>query len=312
MITSPSDPQYSALDLGFNRLLIKPSTLSDTPEMVNFLTGGVAAKSLDSGELLGNTVVKKGYIQSENFVTGVSGWKLDYLGNLEANDGTFRGALGATTGTIGGWTIGATTLTGGDLTLDSTGIVSIILGLGTLQLNSSGLEFYVGAYYNSSVRLRTGVGPVGASDTVEMAFSVGSSATDFTISAVRTASNVGHFSRVSGSVADLGTTGLRWETIYLVNNPDVSSSVELKKEIVSTRYGLKDILKLEPVEYKWKIGDNKLKIGLIAEEVKKIIPEAAPDEGSYRPGDLIPILVQAIKDLNNKIEYLEKEINKLK
>jgi hypothetical protein len=42
-----------------------------------------------------------GEIQSENFVTGVSGWRFDAQGNLEANDGTFRGAIEASSIDIG-------------------------------------------------------------------------------------------------------------------------------------------------------------------------------------------------------------------
>jgi len=39
----------------------------------------------------------KGEFKSPNFQVGVAGWKLDDQGNLEANDGTFRGALVANT-----------------------------------------------------------------------------------------------------------------------------------------------------------------------------------------------------------------------
>lgn len=37
--------------------------------------------------------VQKGWLQSGNFVTGVSGWQLTAAGNLEANTGTFRGSI---------------------------------------------------------------------------------------------------------------------------------------------------------------------------------------------------------------------------
>jgi hypothetical protein len=37
--------------------------------------------------------IKSGNIQSGNFVSGSSGWQLDSSGNLEANDGTFRGTI---------------------------------------------------------------------------------------------------------------------------------------------------------------------------------------------------------------------------
>lgn len=48
------------------------------------------------------TVMKGGAMQSPNFALGVSGWKIDANGDVEFNDGTFRGALSATTIDIGG------------------------------------------------------------------------------------------------------------------------------------------------------------------------------------------------------------------
>ena len=50
---------------------------------------GVPAQFISTGELNGNIEVVDGYIQSKNFVSGVSGWRID-LDSLEANDGNFR------------------------------------------------------------------------------------------------------------------------------------------------------------------------------------------------------------------------------
>jgi len=46
--------------------------------------------------------ILKRALQSDNFETGVSGWRITAEGDLEANDGTFRGAITATSGTISG------------------------------------------------------------------------------------------------------------------------------------------------------------------------------------------------------------------
>ena len=51
---------------------------------------------------VGQQKLVSGMIQSANFVTGVQGWQLLPNGNLEANNGTFRGAISATTIDIGG------------------------------------------------------------------------------------------------------------------------------------------------------------------------------------------------------------------
>lgn len=53
-------------------------------------------------------------LESTNFSTGVSGWRLDADGNLEANDGNFRGDITGASGTFSG------TLTGGSLNIPDT------------------------------------------------------------------------------------------------------------------------------------------------------------------------------------------------
>lgn len=53
--------------------------LSNPPGAVNAFTDSVSPSQLDSGELQGNTTVVDGYLKSQNYVAGVSGWYLDAL-----------------------------------------------------------------------------------------------------------------------------------------------------------------------------------------------------------------------------------------
>lgn len=93
----------------------------------NNYTEGTNPSTVASGSLGSQLTVDDGYLQSGNFITGSTGWQLDADGNLEANSGTFRGTITATTGAIGGFDIGtdylrdaansmglASTVTGGD------------------------------------------------------------------------------------------------------------------------------------------------------------------------------------------------------
>lgn len=109
-----------------------------------------------------------------------------------------------------------------------------------------------------------------------------------------------------------------------------TSDIRQKKSIKPLSYGLTEILKLKPKSYNYYTGkmrtgkDGKRKaveitkssiksFGLIAQEVYGIIPEAV-----YKPKDekvafwglrekrLMPILINAIKELNNKIVKLER------
>lgn len=120
--------KYTTDELGYSRVLVKEPVLEDYeyPEesvpvaASNSFTGGTSASTISSGDLTGNLNVVAGYIQSTNFSSGVTGWKIDATGNLEANTGTFRGSLYATTGNIGDWIISTT-----GLYYDGTGTPSI-------------------------------------------------------------------------------------------------------------------------------------------------------------------------------------------
>jgi hypothetical protein len=73
-----------------------------------------------------NLIQASGAMISPNFVSGSAGWSLDSLGNLEAQNGIFRGSISAssitggtiTGGAISGGTIDGTVITGGTIRTD--------------------------------------------------------------------------------------------------------------------------------------------------------------------------------------------------
>ncbi len=79
-------------------------------------------------------------------------------------------------------------------------------------------------------------------------------------------------------------------------------------------YGLTEVMKLRPVGYNWIDPSNKgNKIGLLAQEVKKVIPEVViGDETKEKLGmnyaEMVPVLINAIKELNNEVNGLEQLI----
>ena len=94
-----------------------------------------------------------------------------------------------------------------------------------------------------------------------------------------------------------------------------SSDLRLKDVVGNISGSLEKICNLRPIEYTLKTDKSKdLKSGLIAQEVYDILPQVVdkPDteldaKGKTRYwgiqyGDLIPYLIDAIKELNNKIE----------
>lgn len=96
-----------------------------------------------------------------------------------------------------------------------------------------------------------------------------------------------------------------------------ASDVRLKKDIEPIENNLEKLSKLSGVTYHWKNSPDKSKqLGLIAQDVKKVYPEAVKEnkEGflsvSYQI--LVAPIIEAIKELNSQDKELKREIASLK
>lgn len=141
-----------------------------------------------------------------------------------------------------------------------------------------------------------------------------------------------HVEPFTNNAWDLGNATFRWRNIYLNNQPNVGSDRRIKENIKAIPYGLDAILKMNPVQYNLiGVPSSDVSLGLIAQDVKKIIPEIVSVENtsdrngqdvrvadpslpkgmhSIRYGDLIPVLIKAIQELEEKIRVLEAEVSK--
>jgi hypothetical protein len=108
----------------------------------------------------------------------------------------------------------------------------------------------------------------------------------------------------SSGTQNIGTTSLRWNTLYATNGTINTSDVREKNIVGPLKYGLNEVLKLKPVSFVWKPElkrEKDVHLGLIAQEVANVIPEIV--DTSYEPsygmkyGELIPVCIQAIKEL---------------
>ncbi len=115
----------------------------------------------------------------------------------------------------------------------------------------------------------------------------------------------------------LGTSTHRWLKVYAVNGTIQTSDRRMKKDIKDLNYGLNTVLQLRPVSYRWKKGNQNLNLGLIAQEVQKLIPEVV-DVGDdeiktlgMKYTDLIPVLINAIKEQQKIISSQNTKINGL-
>lgn|GEM_PF-4174760 len=95
---------------------------------------------------VGNIRITPNSLESVNFGAGLNGFRIGSDGNAEFNNVTVRGTIFATQGVVGNWAIGATQLTGGNVTLDSSGVIKVGSGNEVAILSSvdSQYRFWVG------------------------------------------------------------------------------------------------------------------------------------------------------------------------
>jgi hypothetical protein len=91
------------------------------------------------------------------------------------------------------------------------------------------------------------------------------------------------------------------------------SDGRLKENINDLQNSLEIVKKLDGKEYNFKDRSRK-SYGFIAQEIEQILPDIVDNDKngikSISYGDIIPILSNAIKELNNKIDLLENKISK--
>lgn len=100
------------------------------------------------------------------------------------------------------------------------------------------------------------------------------------------------------------------------------SDIRYKKNITPLNHALANVTKLQGVNYYWKTDEfaekkftNDRQIGFIAQETEKVFPEMViTDKDGFKMVDyarITPVLVEAIKELNEKNTALEKKIERL-
>mgnify|MGYP001579175806 CR=1 FL=1 len=271
------------------------------------------------------TKVSGSFLQSANFVSGVSGWKLDSNGNITA--------LG---GTIGGWTIGVTTLTGTNVVLDSAGVVKVTQTcLSNIRMDSVGYSFFVSDALNAYIGLSTGSTPYVSGTQVTLTFQAGGDvSTGIAFDLAKTASNVGNLSPASGDTIDLGTSvsyfneinyktltdrgclGSFDEGVELQDGSkvsDIEAIKSIKKHPTNkTIYGVpmfdystmpKAVYKPAPIANKDIYENRDGKIGkLLFKKGEKIGVDGAETTA------LISIMLGAIKELEARVKILESRL----
>jgi hypothetical protein len=104
------------------------------------------------------------------------------------------------------------------------------------------------------------------------------------------------------------------DSVYVGGNVSASayttrSDFNLKDDIFDLKYGLNDILQLQPVEYTYKSNGSK-QLGFIAQDIGTILPEVVSFEESMSVNyqAIIPILTKAIQQQQAQIEALKQRL----
>ena len=139
-----------------------------------------------------------------------------------------------------------------------------------------------------------------------------------------------NFAPLDDNMWDLGTSSNRWDDVYATNGTIQTSDRRDKTNINNLSYGIREIMRLKPVTYRWKSGlDNRTKIGLIAQDVEAVIPEVVVTEDWVRAedgtiqrksterlgmyySDLIPVLIKGMQEQQQVINDLQSENRELR
>ena len=292
------------LDVAGGDLYVRASGRVITDTLQNYSGGGVplniqtgGAQNLTFGT---NGTERMRIDTSGNVGIGApsAGAKLDVNGGIKLN-GSLAGSSSITQSSGGA----TTSLTPGSLALVSQYGAIMTIGGGRLDMSDGGS---ISSYYNWN-GLHTG-GVTNASNYAD--------AGDGQFIALNYNSNgkavygAGYGAQGYGiycAVGYCGSAGASWTT---------TSDGRLKENIKTIASGLDKILNLRGVYYTWK--DHRMtgnQIGFIAQEVLPIVPEAVTKNanGEYTMSyeRIVPVLVEAVKDLNKKNDDLKAQNDKL-
>jgi hypothetical protein len=112
----------------------------------------------------------------------------------------------------------------------------------------------------------------------------------------------------------LGHSNLYWQAVY-ASNYFGPSDARYKENVRALPYGLDEVIALHPVAFTWiDRPDEGLHYGLIAQEVRDVLPEVVSvgedkdDIMSIDYGELVPVLVRAVQEQQDEIEAQADQI----
>ena len=253
-----------------------------TSHPISFITGLQTALNakVDDSQVLTN--VPSGALFTDTVYTHPTSHPISFITGLQT---ALDGKLGSTANAVSAskWNTARTITLGGDLS----GNVSID-GSQNVTLNAevtNDSHTHDGRYYTESESDSRFINTDG--DTMTGILTIGT---------------------VAGEAGTLNITG----DIVATGDVTAFSDRRFKHNVVQIDNALEKVKALRGVSFE---KDNRMSIGVIAQEVEEVIPEVVHtnDEGlkSVAYGNIVGVLIEAIKEQNLKIEELKQEIDKL-
>ena len=95
-------------------------------------------------------------------------------------------------------------------------------------------------------------------------------------------------------------------------NVFATSDRRLKTDITTIENSLEKVLQLRGVNYR-SLQDDKIAIGVIAQEIQEIVPEVVQENSngylSVSYGNIVGLLIEAVKELKKEIDNIKININ---
>lgn len=319
---------------------------------IRIVDGSQAAGKVLISDALGNASWGAATAGSDSQTLSISGSNLTISGGntvvIPTGAYTFTNGLTNTAGTVklGGTLIESTKINALSYPL----IVSTTNKTNLFRVNNSDEMVYIGDYTAPaadgaaySVNTYTGniefISKMSTSNTRGTGVGVGS--IEYLIDGESVIASSVSLLPITNNTINLGSTDNRWNTVYATNGTISTSDATLKKDITGLHYGLKELMALKPVTFKWKdeltstnqkVPEDKkvTKIGFLAQDLAKVIPEVVQthswqitDEkkpAEFLPNknlgvfysDLIPVTVKAIQEQQAQIEELKTAVAELK
>jgi hypothetical protein len=196
--------------------------------------------------------------------------------------------------------------TGADLKVYHDGTDSYVDDTGTGNLNLKGSIVQLLSTGGESMAKATTDGAVELYHDGTSKFATKSDGIDVTGEVQCDSLDVDGNADISGTLAS-GTQTVTG-TITASGDITANSDERLKTDVKTIENALYKVMSMRGVSY---TKDDKKSIGVIAQEIEKIIPEVV-HEGEYKSvayGNIVGVLIEAVKDLKKELDDLKQECN---